>query len=108
MPGQGMGIAVNGCLFLRSPVFACDAGEKFPEAHERVGDVVAGNDEGHCHDNQHDAAGNARGHALAEYQHAEKYRRQRLQCTQNGSRRGTDVLDGARRAEERHRRGECR
>ena len=78
-----------------------DAREELAEADERRRDAVARHDEAHGHDDEQHAAEDARRELLAEDGHAEKDRRHGLQRPENRRGRRTDVLDGARGAEER-------
>ena len=60
----------------------------------RNAERLAGNDERHGHKDQKDPDQDARRELLAEDQHTEKERRDRLQGAENGRRRGADAADG--------------
>lgn len=68
-------------------------GEKFSETNQIRGNGISGNDEGHGKDNQDNAASQPEGQDFPENGDSEKYGGQWFQGTENGGRRGTDVLN---------------
>ena len=89
-------------LLWTSVPFAAESRKELAEMGESRTEVVARDNERDGQDDQHDAAGDARREGLAEDRDTEKDCRDGFQCSENGGGRRSDVLDGARGAEERN------
>ena len=87
---------------------AGELGEHLAEAGHMQGDAAAGNDKGNGDEDERYAESFTGSHPFSEYGDAENDGGYRLQCSENGSGCGADVLDGAGGAEERDGRRENR
>ena len=77
-------------------------GKEPPEAKQERGEPPAGDDERHGHQYQRDAEPQPRRKFFVENHHAEEDRRDGFERTEDGRRRGADVVDGLRGAEQRN------